>query len=58
MNDFVIQAAHIIAEMGDSNGKAESKVKNSSLNGLCQAYQLPENPLKDKIKVCIFTERG
>ena len=51
-NVFDTQAAHVVVEMNEGNGKTESKVKNTSLNGLCQAYQVPHNPFKDKVKVC------
>jgi exonuclease 3'-5' domain-containing protein 1 len=50
-NLFDTQAAHVVVEMSEGNGRTESKVKNTSLNGLCQVYAIPPNPFKDKVKV-------
>jgi exonuclease 3'-5' domain-containing protein 1 len=49
-NVFDTQAAHVVVEMSEGTGKTESKVKNTSLSGLCQVYEVPYNPFKDKVK--------
>lgn len=46
---FDTQAAHAVLEMQE-NGKPIHKVKNESLNALCDLYGSSVNPLKDQLK--------
>ena len=43
------QAAHAVLEMQE-NGKPIHKVKNESLNALCDLYGSSINPIKDQLK--------
>ena len=46
---FIFQAAHAVLEMQE-NGKPIHKVKNESLNALCDLYGASVNPIKDQLK--------
>jgi len=46
---FDTQAAHAVLEMQE-NGKPIHKVKNESLNALCDLYGSSVNPIKDQLK--------
>ncbi|XP_059471090.1 egalitarian protein homolog [Neocloeon triangulifer] len=48
-NVFDTQAAHAILQLQET-GKPVYKVKNVSLNTLCELYQAPINPMKDQLK--------
>jgi exonuclease 3'-5' domain-containing protein 1 len=48
-NVFDAQAAHAVLEMQE-NGKPIHKVKNESLNALCDLYGASVNPIKDQLK--------
>ena len=49
MFDFPWQAAHAVLEMQE-NGKPIHKVKNESLNALCDFYGASANPIKEQLK--------
>jgi exonuclease 3'-5' domain-containing protein 1 len=44
-----LQAAHAVLQLQES-GKPVYKVKNVSLNALCEMYDAPINPMKDQLK--------
>ncbi|KAK7864898.1 hypothetical protein R5R35_001987 [Gryllus longicercus] len=48
-NIFDTQAAHAILQLQEL-GKPVHKVKNVSLNALCELYDAPINPMKDQLK--------
>lgn len=48
-NVFDTQSAHAVLQFQDSN-KPVYKVKNVSLNTLCELYKAPINPMKDQLK--------
>jgi exonuclease 3'-5' domain-containing protein 1 len=48
-NVFDTQAAHAVLEL-QQTGKPVYKVKNVSLNALCEQYNAPLNPMKDQVK--------
>lgn len=48
-NVFDTQSAHAVLQCQDS-GKPVYKVKNVSLNNLCEIYNAPINPMKDHLK--------
>lgn len=48
-NVFDTQSAHAILQFQDT-GKQVYKVKNVSLNTLCEMYNAPINPMKDQLK--------
>ncbi|XP_068082363.1 egalitarian protein homolog isoform X2 [Anabrus simplex] len=48
-NVFDTQAAHAVLQLQEL-GKPVYKVKNVSLNALCELYDAPLNPLKDQLK--------
>ena len=48
-NYFIFQAAHAVLELQD-HGKPVYKVKNISLNALCDYYGASINPIKDQVK--------
>jgi len=48
-NVFDTQAAHAVLQLQDT-GKPVYKVKNVSLNALCELYNAPVNPMKDQVK--------
>lgn len=48
-NVFDTQAAHAVLQYQD-HGKQVYKVKNVSLNTLCELYNAPINPIKDQLK--------
>ena len=43
------QAAHAVLQLQDT-GKPVYKVKNVSLNALCELYNAPVNPMKEQVK--------
>jgi len=44
-----LQAAHAVLQLQEL-GKPVYKVKNVSLNALCEMYDAPVNPMKDQLK--------
>lgn len=48
-NVFDTQSAHAVLQFQDHN-KPVYKVKNVSLNSLCEYYRVPINPMKDQLK--------
>lgn len=46
---FDTQAAHAVLQLQDT-GKPVYKVKNVSLNALCELYGAPVNPMKEQVK--------
>jgi len=48
-NVFDTQAAHAVLQLQDT-GKPVYKVKNVSLNALCELYGAPVNPMKEQVK--------
>ena len=46
---FTIQAAHAVLQLQET-GKPVYKVKNVSLNALCELYNAPVNPMKEQVK--------
>merc|ERR1712012_425187 len=48
-NVFDTQAAHAVLQLQDT-GKPVYKVKNVSLNALCELYNAPVNPMKEQVK--------
>jgi len=48
-NVFDTQAAHAVLQLQET-GKPVYKVKNVSLNALCELYNAPLNPMKDQVK--------
>ena len=44
----VLQAAHAVLQLQDT-GKPVYKVKNVSLNALCELYGAPVNPMKEQV---------
>ncbi|XP_063234532.1 egalitarian protein homolog [Bacillus rossius redtenbacheri] len=48
-NVFDTQAAHAVLQLQET-GKPVYKVKNVSLNTLCELYDAPVNPMKDQLK--------
>lgn len=48
-NVFDTQSAHAVLQYQD-HGKQVYKVKNISLNTLCELYNAPQNPMKDHLK--------
>lgn len=48
-NVFDTQSAHAVIQLQEA-GKPVHKVKNISLNTLCEAYNVPINPMKDLLK--------
>jgi len=48
-NVFDTQAAHAVLQLQET-GKPVYKVKNVSLNALCELYNAPVNPMKDQVK--------
>lgn len=48
-NVFDTQSAHAVLQFQDQN-KPVYKVKNVSLNSLCELYRVPINPMKDHLK--------
>jgi len=48
-NVFDTQAAHAVLQLQDT-GKPVYKVKNVSLNALCELYGAPANPMKEQVK--------
>lgn len=48
-NVFDTQAAHAVLQLQEL-GKPVYKVKNVSLNALCEMYDAPVNPMKDQLK--------
>jgi len=46
---FDTQAAHAVLQLQDT-GKPVYKVKNVSLNALCELYNAPVNPMKEQVK--------
>lgn len=48
-NVFDTQSAHAVLQYQDG-GKPVYKVKNVSLNNLCEIYNAPINPMKDQLK--------
>lgn len=48
-NVFDTQSAHAVLQYQD-HGKQVYKVKNLSLNTLCELYNAPPNPMKDQLK--------
>lgn len=51
-NVFDTQSAHTVLQYQD-HGKQIYKVKNVSLNTLCELYNAPINPMKDQLK-CVY----
>jgi exonuclease 3'-5' domain-containing protein 1 len=47
--DCLLQAAHAVLQLQEL-GKPVYKVKNVSLNALCEMYNAPVNPMKDQLK--------
>jgi Ribonuclease D len=45
----LLQAAHAVLQLQEL-GKPVYKVKNVSLNALCEMYDAPVNPMKDQLK--------
>ena len=43
-----VQAAHAVLQLQDT-GKPVYKVKNVSLNALCELYNAPINPMKEQV---------
>lgn len=48
-NVFDTQCAHAVLQYQD-HGKEVYKVKNLSLNTLCEMYDAPANPMKEQVK--------
>merc|ERR1711936_126972 len=48
-NVFDTQAAHAVLQLQET-GKPVYKVKNVSLNALCELYNAPVNPMKEQVK--------
>lgn len=48
-NVFDTQSAHALLQLQEQ-GKQVYKVKNVSLNTLCEIYNAPKNPMKDQLK--------
>jgi len=48
-NVFDTQAAHAVLQL-QQTGKPVYKVKNISLNALCELYEAPVNPVKEQLK--------
>lgn len=48
-NVFDTQAAHAVLQLQET-GKPVYKVKNVSLNALCEFYNAPVNPMKEQVK--------
>uniref|UniRef100_A0A1B6EIB7 3'-5' exonuclease domain-containing protein n=1 Tax=Cuerna arida TaxID=1464854 RepID=A0A1B6EIB7_9HEMI len=48
-NVFDTQAAHAVLQL-QQTGKPVYKVKNISLNALCELYEAPINPMKEQLK--------
>lgn len=46
---FGFQSAHALLQYQEQ-GKQVYKVKNVSLNTLCEIYNAPKNPMKDQLK--------
>ena len=46
---LVFQAAHAVLQLQET-GKPVYKVKNVSLNALCELYNAPVNPMKDQVE--------
>jgi exonuclease 3'-5' domain-containing protein 1 len=44
-----VQAAHAVLQL-QQTGKPVYKVKNISLNALCELYEAPINPMKEQLK--------
>ena len=44
-----VQAAHAVLQLQDT-GKPVYKVKNVSLNALCELYNAPINPMKEQVE--------
>lgn len=44
---FFFQAAHAVVQLQET-GRAVHKVKTTSLNAMCEHYDLPANPFKGK----------
>ena len=49
LNILSIQAAHAVLQLQET-GKPVYKVKNVSLNALCELYNAPVNPMKEQVK--------
>ena len=45
-----LQAAHAVLQLQDT-GKPVYKVKNVSLNALCELYNAPVNPMKEQVRI-------
>ncbi len=48
--DDVVQAAHAVIQLQET-GKPVYKVKNVSLNALCELYDAPVNPMKEQVLI-------
>ena len=46
---FYLQAAHAVLQLQET-GKPVYKVKNVSLNALCELYNAPVNPMKEQVR--------
>lgn len=46
---LIFQSAHAVLQYQES-GKQVYKVKNVSLNTLCEQYNAPQNPMRDQLK--------
>lgn len=46
---FYLQAAHAVLQLQET-GKPVYKVKNVSLNALCELYSAPVNPMKEQVR--------
>ncbi len=45
-----VQAAHAVIQLQET-GKPVYKVKNVSLNALCELYDAPVNPMKEQVLI-------
>jgi exonuclease 3'-5' domain-containing protein 1 len=45
---LIFQAAHAVIQQQET-GKPVYKVKNVSLNALCELYDAPVNPMKEQV---------
>ncbi len=50
-----MQAAHAVIQLQET-GKPVYKVKNVSLNALCELYDAPVNPMKEQVIIMILFE--
>ena len=52
---FNLQAAHAVLQLQET-GKPVYKVKNVSLNALCELYNAPINPMKEQVSLNIVKQ--